>query len=75
MGAFEKAAEGGFTIAGYAADDVQDHMAKVLSAKYVATWFAGLSSFFFGLLLLSAAHVVGDAARVRAAGGGGVFAG
>jgi amino acid transporter/nucleotide-binding universal stress UspA family protein len=36
--------------------DKQDHMVKLISAYYVAPWFSAVSSFFFGLLLLSATN-------------------
>ncbi len=56
----------GFTIKGWAADDVQDHMIKVLATEYINPWFAAVSSFFFGLLLLSAANTaIGDMVSIQ----------
>ena len=56
----------GFTVAGYKADDVQDHMIKILATEYVNPWFAAISSFFFGLLLLSAANTaIGDMVSIQ----------
>lgn len=46
----------GFTIAGFAQDDVKDHMLKVLAIQFVSKSFAAVSAVFFGLLLLSAAN-------------------
>jgi amino acid transporter/nucleotide-binding universal stress UspA family protein len=48
--------ENGHTVAGFGQSDVQDHMIKVLATEYVGPAFAVVSSFFFGLLLLSAAN-------------------
>lgn len=39
-----------------AVQDVQDHMVRVLAEEYVGPWFATVSSFFFGLLLVFAAN-------------------
>lgn len=36
--------------------DLQDHMVKILAAEYISPSFAAVASFFFGLLLLSAAN-------------------
>ncbi len=56
----------GFTVAGYKADDVQDHMIKILATEYVSPWFAAISSFFFGLLLFSAANTaIGDMVSIQ----------
>ena len=46
----------GFTIAGHQQSDVQDHMLKILATHFVGASFAGISDFFFGLLLLSASN-------------------
>lgn len=37
-------------------DDIRDHAVKIISEHYVGGWFATISSFFFGLLLLSASN-------------------
>ncbi len=37
-------------------DDIRDHAVKIISEHYVGSWFATISSFFFGLLLLSASN-------------------
>jgi len=37
-------------------DDIRDHAVKIISEHYVGSWFASISSFFFGLLLLSASN-------------------
>jgi len=63
---FVSGEDGGFTIKGYQSDDVQDHMIKVLATEFVSPWFAAISSFFFGLLLLSAANTaIGDMVSVQ----------
>ena len=53
-------------LAAQAHDDKQDHMVKLLSIYYVGHWFASLSSFFFGFLLLSAANTaIGDMVSIQ----------
>lgn len=53
-------------LAAQAHDDKQDHMVKLLSIYYVGPWFASISSFFFGFLLLSAANTaIGDMVSIQ----------
>jgi nucleotide-binding universal stress UspA family protein len=47
-------------------EDYRDHMVKIIAAEYVAPWFASISSFFFGFLLLSAANTaIGDMVSIQ----------
>ncbi len=53
-------------MAAYPVDDQRDHMLKILSIEFVGPSFASLSSFFFGLLLLSAANTaIGDMVSIQ----------
>ncbi len=46
--------------------DLGDHMVKILATHFLGSWFAGLSSIVFGLLLLSAANTaIGDMVSIQ----------